>query len=847
MNTEYNPTSEEMDPALEQAMIEIRDDAVDEAVVEAAAARVWASIAAQYHAPLHNCADFQALIAEFKAGHLPAARALLVKDHLHECVACRRVYEGRVVAMPAQAAPRRVNYTARWAVAATVVMATGLSVWFAVDQYGYRTGPAIVQAVNGTLYEILPTGIQVLAAGQNLPDGIEIRTAKDSNAMLQLKDGSVVELRERSEFSTSQTASDLTIRLGRGSIIVQAAKRRSGHLYVATADCRVAVTGTVFSVTSGVKGSRVSVIQGEVHVTQDSNEKVLHPGDQSVTSPNLEPVSVKDDIGWSRNREKLTQQLESLRAGLAQIHLPELRYSSKLIGSLPGSTVFFASIPNLAGYLGQTQTVFSQKMAESPELRAWWSGHASNVGPIMETLRAASEYLGEEIVVVGFTTGPTPADGKTHVDRKVQMPVFFAETKRPGFGDFLKQQHLPAGIAVDERLGLVAFGPKDAVAAFAGVLGKTAYGTRLSNEFRDTLFYTRINESYKNGVGFLISADLAGLGKQQSFAGGARYFIAEEKEVNKQMEARATLGFDGPRTGMAAWLAEPSAMGTLDYISPEATVVAAFVVKSPAAIVDGLVSLQNQNVAASAEKSLDGLRAQTGVDIREDFAKALGSEFSLSLDGSAIPVPSWKLVTEVYDPVKMQAALQKFAEAYSRETVKAGNRPLRIAQETLEGRTYYMIAGGDGSPLTEAHYAFANGYLIAGPTRALVSRALQGKASGASITHSANFIALLPRDHYNNFSALIYQNLGTTLAPIISLFGGMAPQGGRGPQAQIMQGLGNMKSTMIAAYGEPDRISVATSGNLMGMSLSNLITGNLQNAIPFTQFMGTRDRAPAFK
>jgi hypothetical protein len=56
-----------------------------------------------------------------------------------------------------------------------------------------------------------------------------------------------------------------------------------------------------------------------------------------------------------------------------------------------------------------------------------------------------------------------------------------------------------------------------------------------------------------------------------------------------------------------------------------------------------------------------------------------------------------------------------------------------------------------------------------------------------------------------------------------------------------------MKSTMIAAYGEPDRISVATSGNLMGMSINNLITGNLQNAIPFTQFMGTPRRAPAFK
>ncbi len=828
MNTEYNP----LDPALEQAMNEIRDDAVDPAVIEAAAARVWANLAAQCHAPLHTCADFQALIPDFKAGKLPAARALLVKDHIHECVACRRVYEGRMVSMPAPSAPRRVNYTARWAVAATVVVAAGLSIWFAVDQYGNHTGRAIVQAVNGTLYEILPTGIQVLAVGQDLPDGVEIRTARDSDAMLQLKDGSVVELRERSGFSSSQTASDLTIRLGRGSIIVQAAKRSSGHLYVATADCRVAVTGTVFSVTSGVKGSRVSVIQGEVHVSQDNNEKVLHPGDQTVTSPNLEPVSVKDDIGWSRNRDKLTQQLESLRAGLAQIRLPELRYSSKLLGRLPAATVFFASIPNLAGYLGQTQSVFNQKMSESPELRAWWGSHAANAAPILEKLRAASEYLGDEIVVTGFTG----ADGKT------QLPVFFAEVKRPGFTGFLKEQHLLAGIAVEERNGLVAFGPKDAVDAFAPSIDSAVGG------FQNTPFYARINDSYRNGVGLLLSADLAGLRPNQALAaaGGARYFIAEEKEVNHQMEARAALGFDGPRTGIASWLADPSPMGSLDYVSPEATIVTAFVAKSSTAIVDGLVGLQNGKVAASTEKSLSDLRERTGVDVRNDFAGALGSEFSLSLDGSAIPVPSWKLVVEVYDPARMQAALQKFAEAYSKETAKAGNLPLRIAQEVFEGRTYYMIAGGDGSPLTEAHYTFADGYMIAAPTRALISRALQVKSGRASITHSAAFVSLLPRDHYNNFSALIYQNLGTTLAPIISLFGGLVPQG-RGGQPNMMQNLGNMKSTMIAAYGEPDRISIATSGNLMGLSLSNLITGNLSNAVPFTQFMGTRDRAPAFK
>ena len=35
-------------------------------------------------------------------------------------------------------------------------------------------------------------------AGQPLPDGVELRTAKDSDAMLKMRDGSTVELRERS-------------------------------------------------------------------------------------------------------------------------------------------------------------------------------------------------------------------------------------------------------------------------------------------------------------------------------------------------------------------------------------------------------------------------------------------------------------------------------------------------------------------------------------------------------------------------------------------------------------------------------------------------------------------------
>ena len=71
--------------------------------------------------------------------------------------------------------------------------------------------------------------------------------------------------------------------LARGPIIVRAAKRRTGHLYVASGDSRVAVTGTLFSVNRGAKGTRVSVMEGEVIVEHGHRDNVLHAGDQLAT------------------------------------------------------------------------------------------------------------------------------------------------------------------------------------------------------------------------------------------------------------------------------------------------------------------------------------------------------------------------------------------------------------------------------------------------------------------------------------------------------------------------------------------------------------------------------------
>ena len=68
-HTEFEP----IDPRLEQAVTEIRNDDVDPAALAAAADRVWARlVAVQKGDHIRGCADFQALIPEYRAGRLPA-------------------------------------------------------------------------------------------------------------------------------------------------------------------------------------------------------------------------------------------------------------------------------------------------------------------------------------------------------------------------------------------------------------------------------------------------------------------------------------------------------------------------------------------------------------------------------------------------------------------------------------------------------------------------------------------------------------------------------------------------------------------------------------------------------
>ena len=185
----------------------------------------------------------------------------------------------------------------RWPVAGAAVIAAVLTIAVLTPVTRRQSPPARLEDGSGS---------------RKIAYGEVVRPS--AGGMLVLSDQSRVEMRGESELTLERATDGVQIRLNRGDVIVTAAKQRTGHLYVKTKDVIVSVVGTVFLVKTGEEGSRIAVIQGEVHVQQNGEEKKLHPGEQVSSNPmmKLEPVSA--EIAWSREVEEHLAMLQQLTA-----------------------------------------------------------------------------------------------------------------------------------------------------------------------------------------------------------------------------------------------------------------------------------------------------------------------------------------------------------------------------------------------------------------------------------------------------------------------------------------------------------------------------------------------------
>src|SRR5919197_2895870 len=97
-----NATGKNSKEVLEAAVEAMRSCEPDRTEMENRAARVWAGIGREHASQrstsssvdqIRGCEDYRALIPDYIAGHLSSSRALLFKDHTHECVDCRNTLD----------------------------------------------------------------------------------------------------------------------------------------------------------------------------------------------------------------------------------------------------------------------------------------------------------------------------------------------------------------------------------------------------------------------------------------------------------------------------------------------------------------------------------------------------------------------------------------------------------------------------------------------------------------------------------------------------------------------------------------------------------------------------------
>jgi hypothetical protein len=828
---------------------DIRNEQLDDKFVAQAGERIYKSIAGVAPAvelsghTLRSCEDFQALIPGYLAKQLAPARAMLFEDHTHACVACRHALEharGGDLQKVFRVEPKRPSPMAwGWAMGAAAVFAAAIAVVAFSNGMlpGQHVVRASVQTVDGSLYTGAGAEMRLIPAGYEIRNGDEVRTAKGSTAVVRLLDGSLVEMGERSDLSVSRGWKGTTIRLDGGKVIVQAAKQKSGRLYVATDDGLVSVKGTIFSVNHGTKGSRVAVIEGVVRADFGGNATDLRAGDEATSGPNVSKVPIQNEIAWSKNSAKylaLLGDFAVLQKQFAAIPGPGLRYSSELLPYVPDNTVVYAAIPNLTNTLGEATRLFQDRLKQSPALRDWWKQQQKGNGPkleeVLNEVRTFNGYLGDEIV---FTVAKNGTE--------YSSPVVLAKVKQGGLETFLRTQAAlqsvpnPWTATPAANKPLLVYVSNDLMIASPDLAELQRMALRAkqgsAGTFAATPFYQQIARSYQQGAEWIFCADMEQIVAKNVQANGkgnelppgiadVRYLTMEHREVGGKSESHADLMFASERQGVASWLAAPASMGSLEFVSPEASMVTSAVIKNPRSIMEEVFKMIGSGDADFTEH-LAEFEAKSGVNVLNDIAAPLGGEVTMAFDGPMVPTPRWKLIFEVYDPTTLQATIAKLVNSFNREAATKGHT-LQLSQRQVGSRTYFVVSSSE-TPNAEVAYTFVDNYLIAAPDMGTISRAIQSREAGYTLAHSSGFQALLPNDGYTNFSAIFYHNIGPVVGPLVAQLkssGALTRQ-----QQQSVDALtANSAPGLIYAYGEPDRIVVASNTGFMGFDLGTLLT-----------------------
>src|SRR5262249_3781236 len=132
------------------------------------------------------------------------------------------------------------------------------------------------------------------------------------------------------------------------------------------------------------------------------------------------------------------------------------------------------------------------------------------------------------------------------------------------------------------------------------------------------------------------------------------------------------------------------------------------------------------------------------INFSADIAAAIGTDFSLSVETVAVPMPGWVGALEVYSPAALDSVAQRMVDAANKKmsAEDLAKHKLTISKETVTGPVWRSVT--DASKTQTLYWTYDGGYLIAGPDRAVLTRAITTRASGTPLIRSAVFREMQP-------------------------------------------------------------------------------------------------------
>ena len=821
LGTTPKAVDDDRDELLDRALRAVRDDAPEVRREADAAATVRRELAKVLET--FGVSDYRSLIPDYLAGRLGDAQVLLFEQELKESIPLRRALEtartgakaGRHAVPPAAAGESdsgpsrsRIGLHRRWplAVAAAAVAAVGAVLVVPMLTTPEQARLARVDHVQGSIYRAGATSWVPLSVGDWVAGRQKLATKMDATAVLALDDGSRMEIGPRSQLAMTRQRDGNRVRIDRGRVIIQAAPQGSGRFDVATDDLVVAVKGTIFEVSHGTKGSRVSVIEGEVEVQRGSERTSLRAGDQLGTRKTA-TAGVEESIAWSKDADRYVEMLRSyaaLKREIESVLTTTRRHSTRLLDLAPAQSRVYLGVPNapatIADAYGVMQSFGTRVLGREPKVPVEYAW----VDELQAWLGKVGDHIGDETVVAVAWDDERPV-----------AHLLLAEIQAPGLRQLIEEL-LPSFTAAAGGSGAEIEIVDDPAEARAGVLSiwfadgilAVANSPRLlkeleavvggaKNPFLDTELYASLRQVYDRGAEYLGGVDLVAVELGSALPSGplldlsgALTAVVEYRQEHERAAMTVEVRFDGDDSDRIPWLDRPGPMGALDLYSPDAQLAGAFVVRSP----HQLLGMLPQSIRAAFEEA-------EALVVVEELLGALGGEVAVGVDGPLLPVPSWKAVVEVYDRVRMQASIQSLAEAIAARS-GSGEFGVEVVDEVdVPDRLYRLTLPG-----MSAYYAYVDGYLVAAPSRALVEHARQVHASGVTLLGAPKFQQLLPLDTYVDFSAIGFLHLSQALVAALELAG---LTDGPAFEEAYRELAG---TTLLGVYNEPDRVRVVTNG-----------------------------------